>query len=117
MKDLSELRIYILATEISEQVWEEVERWNAFEKWTVGKQLVESCDGIAATMIEGYYRNSRKETAKFFRYALSSGKETTLWWWRARNRKIIKSATTYENVRKKLDDLLPQTVNFIKTLR
>lgn len=117
MKDLKELRVYRLANEIAEHVWEEVIQWESFEKWTIGKQLTSSADGIAATMIEGYYRNSSKDTAKFFRYALSFAKEASLWWWRARQRNIIKSETNYEIVRKKLDDLLPQTVNFIKTLK
>lgn len=84
MKDLSELRIYHLAVAIAEEVWSEVADWDNFAKWSLGKQLVEAADGIAATMIEGYYRNSRREQAKFFRYALSSAKETALWWWRAK---------------------------------
>ena len=102
---------------VGEEIWQEVGTWQSFEKWTIGKQLVESADGIAATMIEGYYRNSSRETVKFFRYALSSAKEAGLWWWRAKTRNIIKSAETYDQVRKKLDDLLPQTVNFIKSLQ
>ncbi|RCK73039.1 MAG: hypothetical protein IGBAC_0238 [Ignavibacteriae bacterium] len=36
-------------------------RWESFEKWTIGQQLVESADSIAATMIEGYYRYTEGE--------------------------------------------------------
>jgi four helix bundle protein len=79
--------------------------------------LVDSADGISATMIEGYYRYTPKDQGKFFRYALSSAKETSLWWWRANNRKLISSTERYELVRKKLDDLIPQTLNFIKSLK
>jgi four helix bundle protein len=116
LKDLSELRIYILTVEIAEEIWEEVVGWENLAKWTLGKQLTEAADGIAATMIEGYYRHSSRDQAKFFRYALSSAKETTLWWWRAKNRNFISLHERYDCVRKKLDDLLPQTTNYIKSL-
>ncbi len=59
MKDLSELRIYLLAVEIGELGWQNVMSWDSFAKWTLGKQLVEYADGIAAQMIEGYYRKTR----------------------------------------------------------
>lgn len=116
MKDLAELRIYRLAVDIAEQVWLEVDGWDKFAKWSIGKQIVEAADGIAATMIEGYYRNTPGDQKKFFRYALSSAKETTLWWWRAKNRNLISKPDRYETVRKNLDDLMPQTVNFIKSV-
>lgn len=32
MKDLSELRIYLLAVEISEAIWEQVMKWDSFAK-------------------------------------------------------------------------------------
>jgi len=81
------------------------------------KQLVDSADGIAANMIEGYYRHTAGDKARFFRYALSSAKETALWWWRANKRNLVSKSKHYESVRKKLDDLVPQTVNFIKSLK
>ena len=116
MKDLSELRIYRLAVEVAEEVWDEVSAWVSFAKWSLGKQLVDAADGIAATMIEGYYRHTSGDQRKFFRYSLSSAKETSLWWWRAKNRNLISSPERYEHVREKLDDLFPQTLNFIKSL-
>jgi len=96
-------------------VWQEVLGWESFSRWSLGKQLVESADGIAATMIEGYYRNSRREQARFFRYALSSGKETALWCWRAKERGLLSSPERYHSVRTSLDALLPQTMNYIKS--
>ena len=117
MKDLSELRIYHLAVEIGEKVWEEVSGWDSFSRWSLGKQLVECADGIAATMIEGYYRHTSGEVVRFFRYALSSAKEASLWWWRAWRRGLISRRGCYEEVRDKLNDLIPQTINFIKTLQ
>ncbi|MFQ5825376.1 MAG: hypothetical protein ACE5JB_15145 [bacterium] len=48
MKDLADLRIYQLAVECAEENWEEVSTWDKFTKWTVGKQIVDSADDIAA---------------------------------------------------------------------
>ena len=117
MKDLSELRIYRLGVEIAELIWADVIVWESFAKWTVGTQLVEASDGIAATMMEGYYRFSPAEQRKFFQYALASGKETALWWWRAKQRNLISSEDRYKEVQKMLDDLLPQTMNYILAMK
>ena len=116
MKDLSSLRIYKLSVEVGEIVWQVVEDWDKFSKWTIGKQLVNSADSIAATMIEGYYRNSKGDQRKFFRYALSSAKETELWLYRANERELIKEKE-YTDLRDKLLNLIPQTINFIQKLK
>ncbi len=115
MKDLSELRIYKLAVDVGELVWEGVQEWENFAKWTIGKQVVESADGISATMMEGYYRNQPGDKRKFFQYALSSAKETELWCWKAKNRKIM-PLERYSEIKQLIDDLLPQLVNFIKSI-
>ena len=115
MKDLSTLRIYRIAVEVGEGVWQVVDEWDKFAKWTIGKQLVDSADGIAATMIEGYYRNSRGDQAKFFRYALSSAKETELWLYRAHERGLIREEE-YVSLRDKLSNLVPQTISYIQKL-
>jgi four helix bundle protein len=67
-------------------------------------------------MMEGYYRNQPGDKRKFFQYALSSAKETELWCWKAQNRKIM-SSDKYPESKKMMDDLLPQLVNFIKSIR
>ena len=116
MKDLSTLRIYRLALEISEQVWNVVDKWDKFEKWTIGKQFVDATDGIGATMNEGYYRYSSKDQARLFQYSLASAKETELWLWRAHRRKLIEEEL-YQNIRQKLSDLCPQCLRYIQILR
>jgi len=116
LKDLSSLRIYRLSIEIGDIVWHIVEGWDNFSKWTIGKQLVDSSDGIAATMIEGYYRNSKGDQRKFFRYALSSSKETELWVYRAYKRGLI-GEDDYSVLRDRLSNLIPQIINFIHKLK
>jgi four helix bundle protein len=116
MKDLSELRIYHLAVEIGEEIWQSVSQWESFAKWTIGKQIAESADGIAAQMIEGYYRKTLGEQRKFFQYALSSAKETELWLWRARKRELL-SNKKYSEIKENLENLIPQTINYILHLQ
>jgi len=115
VKDLSNLRIYRLAVDIGEAIWAVVQLWDAFERWTLGKQLVDSADGISVNMIEGYYRILPGDKRKFFRYALSSAKETELWWWKARKRNIITHGKFME-IKAMLAEMLPQLVNFIKKI-
>ena len=42
------LRIYLLAEEIADHIWEIVFKWAYFAKDTIGKQLVNSADSIGA---------------------------------------------------------------------
>ena len=42
------LRVYQLAEEITDHVWEAVLRWENFPRSTIGKQLVNSADSIGA---------------------------------------------------------------------
>ncbi len=75
--------------QLGEVVWKLVEKWKNFEKLTIGKQFVNSTDSISANLIEGYYRNQKGDLRKFFRYALSSAKESELWMQKAFSRKLI----------------------------
>ncbi|MBN2571764.1 MAG: four helix bundle protein [Ignavibacteriales bacterium] len=116
MRDLENMRIYKLAVEIGELVWQLVVELDKFSKWTIGKQITESADGIGATMIEGYYRFSKNDQARFFQYALSSAKETSLWLWKMKNRNLIND-NNFNEIINKINDLIPQTISYIKSLK
>jgi len=116
LKDIESLRIYQLAVEIGEDVWTIVTSWeDKFAKWTVGKQWVESADGISATMKEGYYRNQKGDLRKFFQYSLSSAKEAEHWLWKSYNRKLV-TEDQYQELQQKFQNLVPQTINFINRI-
>jgi four helix bundle protein len=51
--ELDELRVYQLAMDVGERVWEAVDGWSYFAKDTVGKQLVKAADSVAANLSEG----------------------------------------------------------------
>ena len=42
------LRVYQLAEEITDRVWEVVLEWDSFPQSTIGRQLVNSTDSIGA---------------------------------------------------------------------
>ncbi len=116
MKEIESLRIYQLAVEVGEDVWKIVTSWeDKFAKWTVGKQWVESADGISATMKEGYYRNQKGDLRKFFQYSLSSAKEAEHWLWKSYNRKLV-TENQYQELQQKFQNLVLQTMNFINRI-
>jgi four helix bundle protein len=47
------LRVYQLAEELADRIWEIVLAWNIFARDTVGKQLVKAADSIGANIAEG----------------------------------------------------------------
>ena len=55
------LRIYELAEEIADLVWEVVIKWHHLAQGTIGKQLINSTDSIGANIAEGTGRGSIAE--------------------------------------------------------
>ncbi len=53
MIKLGELEVYKVSMEIGEIVWAIVEKWNFFEKDTLGKQFTRAADSIAFNISEG----------------------------------------------------------------
>jgi len=47
---LEEIRVYNLALDLAEKVWEIVSKWNYFAKDTIGKQLIRAVDSVAANI-------------------------------------------------------------------
>ena len=59
--NLEDLKVYNLAMELGESVWSLVDRWNYFQKDTIGKQLVKATDSIAANLSEGLAAHCMKQ--------------------------------------------------------
>ena len=51
------LRVYVLAEEMGDLVWETVIKWDRLAQDTIGKQLINSVDSIGANRLtkEGYW--------------------------------------------------------------
>jgi len=74
--DFVNLRVYQLAEELSDAIWDIVTGWDYFPNDTVGKQIVRSADSIGANIAEGSGRGSYQDNRRFIRIARGSLKET-----------------------------------------
>lgn len=86
---LEDLEVYKISMEIGEMVWEIVNRWEYFEKKTLGAQFTKAADSIALNISEGYGRFHYKENKNFCYYSRGSAKETFTATIKAHNRKLI----------------------------
>jgi four helix bundle protein len=70
--NLEDLNVFKLSMEISEVIWNEIFKWNYFQKNTVGSQLIRAVDSISANIAEGFGRYSFKENKQFCYYSRGS---------------------------------------------
>ncbi|MBE0647264.1 MAG: four helix bundle protein [Bacteroidales bacterium] len=112
---IEELKLYQLAMEIAEEIWEIVKTWDHFAKDTIGKQLVRSADGIASNISEGFGRYHYKESKLFYYYARGSLYETRTWITKACNRGLLQSER-FLILKDKLAHTNALLNNYIKTV-
>ncbi|MBW6482757.1 MAG: four helix bundle protein [Vicingaceae bacterium] len=86
---LEELKVYELSMELGEKTWAIVEKWDHFNKETIGKQLMRSVDSVAANVSEGFGRFHYKDSKNFSYYSRGSLYETKTWIRKAKNRNLI----------------------------
>lgn len=94
--NFEKLEIYQLAEKLADEIWFIVEKWQYFEKYTVGKQMVRSADSVGANIAEGNGRYSYKDNQRFIRIARGSLNETRHWLRRA----YIRNLLTKEQIEK-----------------
>ena len=85
------LRVYRLAEEIADLVWDIVVKWDRLAQNTVGNQLIKSADSIGANIAEGTGRGSYADNRRFARIARGSLFELKHWLRRAFKRKLLTS--------------------------
>ncbi len=114
--ELEELNIYRIAMELGEEVYPIVDKWEYFDKRTIGIQLIRAVDSIAANIAEGYGRYHFKEVNNFSFYARGSLFETKAWLTKASNRGLIADVKLME-FESKIKDLSVKLNNYIKAIR
>ena len=112
---LDELRVYQLAMEIGDLVWDIVQKWDYFSKDTLGKQLVKSADSIAANLSEGFGRYYFREARQFGYYARGSLSETKTWLEKAHNRSLMDDKD-FEKIKGDFDLIGKQLNSYIKSI-
>jgi four helix bundle protein len=86
---LDDFKTYNRAMELGSNVWKLVVAWDSFNRDTIGKQLVRSCDSVAANLSEGLGRYHFKEIKNFSYYSRGSLFETQTWLTKAVERNLI----------------------------
>lgn len=112
---LEDFKAYNLSMSLGEEVWSLVEKWDYFQKDTIGKQLVKAADSIAANLSEGLGRYHYKETKNFSYYSRGSLFETETWLTKAFNRKLI-DQDYYKKLMSDLDVVRKMINGYIRSI-
>ncbi len=89
MIKLIDLEVYKVAMKIGDHIWDLVDKWDYFNKDTLGKQFVKAADSIALNIAEGYGRFFYKENKNFNYYSPGLAYECTSCLRKAVKRKLI----------------------------
>lgn len=109
------LEIYRLSEDLSDLIWDMVERWKPLAQDTVGKQIIRSADSIGANIAEGFGRGTPLDHRRFLRIARGSLNETTHFLRRAYRRKLLTQAQI-DRLRPIMDALGPKLNAFLKSV-
>jgi len=107
--ELKDLEVYKLAEQLSDIIWDMVLKWDFFPKVTVGKQMVESADSIAANIAEGYGRYHYKENRNFCYYARGFLEETKVWLRKSIRRRLL-DLSDHQDL-SEIIDIFPKQLN------
>lgn len=110
---LNDINAYKVSLELSNYVWDIVQRWDYFPKDTTGKQYVRAIDSIFANIAEGFGRYNKKDKIKFYRYSCASIKESLDWNEKAKSRGLLKNED-YQYILNKLMSLTKEINALIK---
>jgi four helix bundle protein len=113
--DIDELRVYQLAMQLAEKVWDIVMKWDSFAKYSIGKQYTEASDSVGSNISEGYGRFHFKDSKNFLYYSRGSLYETRTWTIKAHNRKLI-TDEEYKELLTDIHDLGIKLNNYINTI-
>ena len=109
------LRVYHLAEQLADRIWNMVTAWEYFAKDTVGKQIVRAADSIGANIAEGDGRGSYQDHRRFVRMARGSLNETRHWLRGAYQRGLLTDEQVAQ-LRPILDELSPKLNAFLNSI-
>lgn len=109
------LRVYLLAEQLADEVWKVVRTWEMLARDTVGKQLVRAADSIGANIAEGSGRGSNQDFRRFLRIARGSLCETQHWLRRSFRRELLKPEQV-ERLKTLIDSLAPSLNAYLSSI-
>jgi four helix bundle protein len=109
------LRVYKLAEQLSDAVWNIVKGWPVLARDTVGKQLIKAADSIGANIAEGTGRGSFVDNRRFVRIARGSPYEARHRLRRAFKRKLLTEAHT-ATLKPMIDNLSPMLNAYLRSI-
>ncbi len=112
---LEDLKLYRLAMDIGELVFNITVKWDFFNKKSLGDQYLRAADSIALNISEGYGRFHYKENKNFCWYARGSLFEIKTANQKAFNRKLI-TETEFTNLLSKLKECHLLLNGYIKSI-
>jgi len=115
IEGLDDFKTYNRAMALGNEVWLVVIKWDIFNKDTIGKQLIRSCDSIAANLSEGLGRYHYKEIKNFSYYSRGSLFETQTWLEKAHQRSLI-SDEQHQKFMNEISQIGKMINGYIKTL-
>ena len=104
-----------MSMQLAEKIWNIVIKWDAFAKYSIGKQFTEAADSIGSNISEGFGRFHFKDSKNFLYYSRGSLFETRTWTIKAHNRQLI-SDEEYNELLKDLHDLGIKLNNYINSI-
>ena len=114
-KKFTDLRVYQLAEQVADAIWNVVTPWDFFAKDVVGKQLCRAADSIGGNIAEGVGKRSYPDQRRYTLIARGSLYETQHWLRRAFVRGLLKQEQT-EALKTLLDELSPQLNGYLRFL-
>ena len=113
---LDDLKVYQLAMELGDTVWDLTADWDRYARRTMGTQLVRAGDSIAANISEGFGRYHYAENRQFCYYARGSLYETKNWLRRAYQRDLLNDEQV-KQLQEALDPIAPMLNAYLRSLK
>jgi four helix bundle protein len=117
---IDKIEAYNKALTFSNLLWDEVIKFDYFEKNSVGLQLVRAADSVSANIAEGFGRYHKKDKIKFYQYAKGSALECYDWLLKCKHRKLLNDSQlqsyieTVQNLPKSINYLIKYTNDNLK---
>ena len=95
---IDKIEAYNKALTFSNLLWDEVIKFDYFEKNSVGLQLVRAADSVSANIAEGFGRYHKKDKIKFYQYAKGSALECYDWLLKCKHRKLLNESQLLDHI-------------------